>query len=305
MAAPPRSCRYAYVCGVASRREGCTAGTRDDGWNDGKSAADFEERVNAFIRERHAEGHGTLRSVESALLTREEVLAVRLYSGPAYQPINGFLRQLASLRGDFRTQLAQHADFTFSATVGHLCHAIRKLTSVATPQEARQQLWRGVRGELPRGFWIPDEQGMIVAVEMGFTSTSRNRQTPLSYMGSGETNILWQLHPQLESDVGYHYGADITLLSQFAREEEVLFPPCTMFSLLVDRAPRPEAPTAVPATLAEAQQAAGGSYQSNMPMPSQQWRLDQRTQELQMSVYPVEREGDKEFRCLAVTPTFL
>ena len=58
-------------------------------------------------------------------------------------------------------------------------------------------------------------------------STSRNRQTPIEYMGSGG-NVLWEMHPSLESDEAFHRGADVALLSQFESEAEVLFPPCTL-----------------------------------------------------------------------------
>ena len=51
-------------------------------------------------------------------------------------------------------------------------------------------------------------------------STSRNRQTPVEYMQSEGRNVLWELYPQLESDTGFHRGADISLLSQFTGEEE-------------------------------------------------------------------------------------
>ena len=59
-------------------------------------------------------------------------------------------------------------------------------------------------------------------------STSRQKSAPVDYMNPGGANVLWQLYPQPESDSGFHRGADITILSQFAVEEEVLFPPCTM-----------------------------------------------------------------------------
>ena len=65
---------------------------------------------------------------------------------------------------------------------------------------------------------------------MAFMSTSRNRITPIEYMGSGK-NVLWELRPEKQSDAAYHRGADIKMLSQFAMEDEVLFPPV--------RAPRP------------------------------------------------------------------
>lgn len=78
---------------------------------------------------------------------------------------------------------------------------------------------------------------MVGATDTAFMSTSRSRATPISYMGGGD-NVLWELEPREESDTAYHCGADISMLSQFAAEEEVLFPPCC---LLVVKAP-PEQP---------------------------------------------------------------
>ena len=98
---------------------------------------------------------------------------------------------------------------------------------------------------------MADSQGMVVATETAFMSTSRikarrsacpslqyiafrtldappaTQATPLAYMGGGQ-NVLWKLHPRAESDVGLHMGADISMLSQFPGEAEVLFPPCTV-----------------------------------------------------------------------------
>jgi len=217
---------WKYVTGPASLREDCTPGRRD-GNNHGKTVDQFVEEVNEWIQQRRALGHGTKLPLSYALLTREEVVAVRLYSGPAYQPINGFLRQVANLTGEHRLQMAQHARLSFAATIGHLCRAIRKLAAVATAEEASAPLWRGVRGILPEQFWMPDGKGMVCAVDMAFMSTSRQRQTPIDYMGRG-SNVLWELKPQAETDAAYHRGADISMLSQFAGEQEVLFPPCTM-----------------------------------------------------------------------------
>jgi hypothetical protein len=97
-----------------------------------------------------------------------------------------------------------------------------------------QRLYRGVRGELPPAFWDKDGLGMISAVDNGFMSTSRNERTPISYM-QGEFNVLWELAASDPSDDAYHCGADISMLSQFEHEDEVLFPPNTM--LIVRPAP--------------------------------------------------------------------
>ena len=221
---------WAYVTErVPSPAEGDRSG-RDDG-NVGKSPADFLREVNDFIQARRDEGFGLSLSIEHAMLTLDEVLSVRVYSGPIYQPINGFLRQIGRLTGGYRESMARHPGLTFAATIGHLCSAIRKLAAVATPKEVSAPLFRGVRGELPRSFWLPDDKGIVCATDCAFMSTSRSRTVPIEFM-SGSENVLWELAPKAESDAGFHYGADISLLSQFSEEEEVLFPPCTMMAVL-------------------------------------------------------------------------
>ena len=208
---------WAYVNGPAKSTKGCTPGTRDMG-NDGKTPTSFLADINAFIRERCAARKGMRTELMELIL--EEVLAIRLYSGPAYQPINDFLRQVSKLSGAFRQELIQHPLLTFSETVRLICSGIQKLSAMATDEEASRPLWRAVRGELPKGFWIPDEQGMVCAVDMAFVSTSKNRQTPIEYMGDGK-NVLWELAPVGQSDGALHIGADISTLSQFSAEEEM------------------------------------------------------------------------------------
>lgn len=226
---------WEYVVGPAVCRHGCTAGIRDAN-NHGFYPETFQSRINTHIRARRAEGYGLDLAPGYAELTILEVLAVRLYTGPAYAPLNLFMRQVALLQGDFRSAAYQNVDLTFSATVGHLCHAIRKICAVATLEETQQPLFRAVRGVLPRGFWNP-EHGMVCATESAFMSTSKNRKTPISYMGP-DNNVLWEMVPSSSSDGAYHYGADISMLSQYAEEAEVLFPPATMLMAMQTSKPR-------------------------------------------------------------------
>jgi hypothetical protein len=181
---------------------------------------------------------------ENAYLKIEEVLAVRLYTGPAYQPINVFLREVGHLRGKPRIAYARDRRHTFAATCKHICRAIRKLAAVATAEEVRAPLFRAVRGKLPESFWKADEgtpssgKKIICATDTAFTSTSRARDIFEEYMPLGEDvqNVLWHLTPRAPSQIHrwrergtiFCRGADISMLSQFAAEEEVLFPPCTM-----------------------------------------------------------------------------
>jgi hypothetical protein len=145
-------------------------------------------------------------------MNKDEVLSVRLYTGPGFQPINDFLRQIEKLSGPMRVAVAKSPAFSFSATISNLCHAIRKLAAISPPLQ-NQMLYRGVRGDLPRTFWAEDEQGMICAVDGGFASTSKKQVNVEKYLGRG-SNIMWEIKTEPESDAGYHCGADVSKLSQ-------------------------------------------------------------------------------------------
>lgn len=226
---------YEYVTGAAETAPAGASGVRD-AEHSGKSPADFQSAANAWIAGRRRGGLGTIPE-ESALLTRDEVLAIRLITGPANHPINGFLRQVSRVVGEERRILTQHPCLTFAATIGHICRAIRKLADVATEEEIKMPLWRGMRGPLPGSFWeeesafIPSATRQGVVVEPAFMSTSRLRSAPIDVMQVKGANVLWAIQPQPESegvDYVFHSGASVCMLSQFAHEEEVLFAPGTM-----------------------------------------------------------------------------
>ena len=54
------------------------------------------------------------------------------------------------------------------------------------------------------------------------------REAPGALAARGGFADTWELEPREESDSAYHCGADISMLSQFAAEQEVLFPPCCL-----------------------------------------------------------------------------
>ena len=222
---------WKYVNGTAQTLEGCTPGTRDV-HNAGRTLHDFFDLAHDHVAYRRSQGCGLNLCEQAAYLTLEEVVAIRLYSGPCYWPINTFLRQVAAVTGIHREALVSHPLYTFAATCRHLSSAIRKLAAVATIEQASTRLYRGVRGELNTSFWVKDEQGLICAVDTAFLSCSQDRKTPINYMSELGGNVLWEIQCEKESDVAFHSGADISFLSQFTDEREVLFPPCTMLSVL-------------------------------------------------------------------------
>jgi len=221
-----------YVNGCATT-QGCTAGARDL-QHIGMEPRDFLAKVNAYIRARRDQGCGDSLGDEFAFLTTDEVLAVRLFTGPAYQPICDFLRQVSKLSSEYRTAMSTYARLTFSATVGHLCSAIRKIAAVATVEEMHQPLFRGARGDLTESFWVKDKFGQCSAVDASFMSTTRQAGTTIAYMSREMRNVLWKIRGQSETGSGYHFGADLSMLSQFAAEKEIVFPPCTMLQVTDD-----------------------------------------------------------------------
>lgn len=275
---------------------------RDEG-RAGMLPDDFVRVVNEHIAKRRKAGRGRLRE-EVAFLTKDEVLAIRLFTGPAYQPINAFLRHVTSARGEQRHELARHAGLTFAATVAHLCFGVRKLADVASDVDESDTLYVGMRGALPAGF-VRGTRGPSgeapCAVTTAFVSASRERRVPIGYMEDSGRNVLWELKPGAPSKRGLHCGADVALLSQFPGESEVLYPPGTMLaiegsyggygggsSVAFDVSDGGGAPAAAPAAAAPAPMVRQSSTQSG----------------LLADAAPLE-EGGKVFMKVTVRPTFL
>jgi hypothetical protein len=51
-------------------------------------------------------------------------------------------------------------------------------------------------------------------------------------MSKVDKNVLWEIRCSEETSEGFHCGADVSLLSQFPKEKEMLFPPPTMLKVL-------------------------------------------------------------------------
>jgi hypothetical protein len=90
----------------------------------------------------------------------------------------------------------------------------------------------GQRGILQGSFWLPDQQGMVCATDAAFMSTSLGEATPIHYMARGtadtpKPNVLWEIEASAPDDTGYHAGAEVKLLSQFAGEDEGVPPRLT------------------------------------------------------------------------------
>jgi hypothetical protein len=212
---------------VVQTSGGSGHGTRDAG-RPGWTIEQFVERANEYIRKQAQTL--CLDEHEIPVLTLPEVIAIRLYTGPAYQPLNSFLREVAKVGPAWRKKLAHMHQLTYSSTVLHLANGLRKLVRVNTKFV---NVYRGIRGELPEAFWLKDDFGDVTATDFAFMSTSLDQQVCKHYMDTKQHNVLWEIRCSSETAEGFHSGADVSMLSQYPQEAEMLFPPLTMLKVVV------------------------------------------------------------------------
>jgi hypothetical protein len=118
---------------------------------------------------------------QAANLVLEEVLALRLCSGPLRHIYDAILEQVS-------TSEVLISRNTYPTTIALIVSAIKKLSAVATPPE-NGAVWRslasGVR--LSTVFFERDEQGFAWGMVTGFMATSRDKSVALKYTsGEGE-----------------------------------------------------------------------------------------------------------------------
>ena len=69
-------------------------------------------------------------------------------------------------------------------------------------------------------------------------STSLNAEVCKQFMDKTQPNVLWEVRCGPETSEGFHSGADVSLLSQFPEECEMLFPPLTMLAVSAENQPQ-------------------------------------------------------------------
>jgi hypothetical protein len=146
-----------------------------------------------------------------------EVIALRLYAGPMHHVYNKILRNLGSQEDLATANL-------YPTTIQLIVSGIRKLGAIAKIPEGGA-VFRGLSGfALPPEFFEPDEQGFAGGVEASFMSTTLSEEVARKYSGvnEGREATIFRLELGKTS-----IGADISWLSQFAGEREMVFPPRT------------------------------------------------------------------------------
>jgi tetratricopeptide (TPR) repeat protein len=156
----------------------------------------------------------TIPSSRDAHLTREEVIGLRLYTGPSYIALNGGLRQGGAAARKKGIQ-------NFPATCAALNSAIKKLRLV-TPLPRERKLYRGLK-EVALSQQVLDEGGFV---ELGFTSATPHPELAKEYAGSHTASIF-------EIDVSkIDRGAFVGKYSQYEEEDEYVLPCLSYFEII-------------------------------------------------------------------------
>ena len=152
-----------------------------------------------------------------AKLNQAEVAALRLYTGPLYQPWNTALRSY-----DDNCELLQN----WGTCISVLYSAILKLSYLST----KGKVYRGVNEsnfELPKAFFEEGESGFNGGVELAFMSTSTELEIAMEYARRGKLNACTIFEIVFDAT---SRGADVQWISQYPYEKELLYPPCTYIS---------------------------------------------------------------------------
>lgn len=163
---------------------------------------------------------------ESGLLV-EHVAAIRLYTTSAFQYINTPLRKNSGLNDE------NSKPHPFPITVSFIDEGI-KLLRGQTSESFRDSipsakssvkdfgyLYRGIRNTRIDEHFLEERRG---GTELGLMSTTRDLKTAVAYSKSDEgCSLLFKIKVENMKQL----GADVSWLSAFPTEEEILYPPLT------------------------------------------------------------------------------
>jgi len=174
--------------------------------------------LDVMLHEMEEQCNVKLRAASHSELILEELVGGRLYTGPMYIKYNTVLRAKT-----LEPTLVRFAkDLTRGNTYTTTIHAINSCVIKLSKLTKAGKVWRGIKdATLPKEFWVPNEMGVRGGIEYGFSSTTTDREQALLFADGRESTIF-------EMQMGMvDRGADLTWLSQYPHEQEVLLPPLT------------------------------------------------------------------------------
>ena len=149
---------------------------------------------------------------KNACLHEEEVIVLRLYTGPMYVWYNAVLR-------GFPEEVTKTLEGNqYETTIFCIISGIIKLSRLTKVPENRR-LYRGLSGMLlPEAFWT-EKEGFRGGVERGLMSTTTSRSVAMQYSGSkdGKRCAVFEI---IAGRIDM--GAELSWVSQYPSESEVL-----------------------------------------------------------------------------------
>jgi len=152
--------------------------------------------------------------IKRAGLSKAEIVALILYTGPMYVKYNAALRQFP------KAVVEGNEGNLYVNTITAVVSGIMKLSMFSRLPDGKI-VYRGMANRrLPSKFMNPDERGVSGGVEMGLMSTTTSLKTALQYTKGGRLPTIFSIRVG-----GVNMGASLQALSQYPGEEEILFPP--------------------------------------------------------------------------------
>jgi len=204
-----------YVLNQPASEEATAHGVRDQGRN-GERLIDFAS-------------HPAARSAELGLA---HILGLRLYTTSVYLLINRPLRDLArDADGGVLMPPRMANAHPLPATVAFISDAIKKLRAASAESAGayeRQTLYRGMRNMFADHEFV--ERG---GTELAPMSTTTDLRVAVKYAASAESLLF-----EIETASFMERGADLSFLSAFPAERELLFLPLTYLKPVEGAEPR-------------------------------------------------------------------
>ena len=124
----------------------------------------------------------THEMTKKAKLTIEEVVALRLYTGPQFHKYNTHLRFGLSIATTEDGVPPAINERRYVTTIHAIASALKKV-SRATELPQGGKVYRGMSGvKLPEAFEVKDKYGCRGGVELGFMSTSTDKEQALKHI---------------------------------------------------------------------------------------------------------------------------
>jgi len=175
-------------------------------------------RIKLFIKEA-LQKNQELRLIKERELLLEEVICLRLYTGPLFEKYNAVNRgvgkeskfmfdKFVSLCGGAEEKEAPN---TYTTTIHVLTSGLIKVSKLSKAVD----LFRGMSGGvLPDQFWEADASGVLGGVEFGFMSTTTNKDVAFQYAKGKGATILEIKTGMIDK------GADLSWVSQYPHEKD-------------------------------------------------------------------------------------